>query len=120
MDVNNLVLAAAAVLGVNPVTAVAVLGAVVALSNLTGRIIPDDKPGVLGVIRKVAKVIGMYTPNKITSGVSVNDAARTVIEEHTRVGDLLDQAIESASSQPIPPFPGLPPRGPDGKFIRKD
>lgn len=120
MDMNDLVFVAAAALGVNPVTAVAVAGLVVAGANLTGRLIPDDKPGFLGVVRKVAKVIGLYTPNKITSGVSVNDAARAVIEEQTRVGDLLDQAIESAQNQPIPPFPGLPPRGHDGKFVRKD
>jgi hypothetical protein len=40
--------------------ALVVLGA-----QIVGRAIPDSKGGVLGFIRKLAKVIGLYTSNRV-------------------------------------------------------
>jgi hypothetical protein len=37
---------------------------VFAIAQLVGRVIPDTAPGPLGVLRQVAKVIGLYVPNK--------------------------------------------------------
>lgn len=33
------------------------------LAGFVGRLIPDDKTGVLGFIRKVCKFVTLYTPN---------------------------------------------------------
>lgn len=34
--------------------------------QIMAKIIPDDKGGVLGIVRKLAKVLSMYTVNKKT------------------------------------------------------
>lgn len=34
--------------------------------QLMAKVIPDDKGGVLGVLRKIAKVLSLYTVNKKT------------------------------------------------------
>ena len=57
----------ARLLGVEPATALLVFGLFVTAANLVGRLIPDDKTGALGVIRRTAKLIGMYAPNKVHS-----------------------------------------------------
>lgn len=36
---------------------------VVAVAQLIGKAIPDSATGVLGAIRKTAKIIGLYVPN---------------------------------------------------------
>lgn len=63
-------------LGMDPATLAAVVFVVYAVCQLIGRLIPDDATGVLGVIRKICKVFGLYVSNRITRGVSVNDVAR--------------------------------------------
>lgn len=75
----------AGALGVDPPTFLLILGVVVAVSNLIGRVIPDDATGVLGLVRKVAKVLGLYLSNRVTGGVSVNDTARTVANRYNVV-----------------------------------
>lgn len=49
-------------------------------ANAVGRLIPDDKRGVLGVLRKVAKTVGLYVPNRITSAASTTSVARDLLE----------------------------------------
>jgi hypothetical protein len=66
------------VLGVDPATFLLILGVIVSVCNLAGRLIPDDAVGSLGVARKVLKVLGLYLSNRVASGVSVNDTARAV------------------------------------------
>jgi hypothetical protein len=68
----------AGALGISPVTLVLLLGTVVAVCNLVGKLIPDDATGTLGLVRKVCKVLGLYISSRITSGVTVNDTARVV------------------------------------------
>lgn len=51
-------------LGLDVATMMGVLATVALFAQLVGKAIPDDATGLLGVIRKVAKVIGLYTPNK--------------------------------------------------------
>lgn len=50
--------------GLSPEAAVAAIGAVVAVANLIGKAIPDHVGGPLAVIRKIAKVVGLYITNK--------------------------------------------------------
>jgi hypothetical protein len=54
----------AAKVGVDVVSLLALVGALVALANVIGKMIPDDATGPLGIVRKVCKVIGLYVPNK--------------------------------------------------------
>jgi hypothetical protein len=68
----------AGVLGVSPATFLLILGVVVSVCNLVGKLIPDDATGYLAIIRKIAKVLGLYVSTRITSDVTVNDAARAV------------------------------------------
>jgi hypothetical protein len=35
----------------------------VAVAQLIGKVIPDTATGPLGVVRKLAKIIGLYAPN---------------------------------------------------------
>lgn len=66
-------------LGVDPQLFTLLLGVLVALANLVGRLIPDTAVGSLGVLRKVCKVVGLYVGNRVAPGISNNDAAQAVI-----------------------------------------
>lgn len=97
MHLEALIPDIARLLGVEPATALLYLGVLVTVSNLIGRLIPDDATGVLGFIRKVAKIIGIYVPNTITSGVTVNNICN----------DALRHEIEEVIPEPVKAFPGL-------------
>jgi hypothetical protein len=34
------------------------------LANFAGKQIPDSATGVLGIVRKIAKIVALYVPNK--------------------------------------------------------
>lgn len=105
----------AAWLGVDPSTALLFFGIFITVMNITGRVIPDDKVGILGAIRDLAKVIGLYAPNRITSGVTVNDVARATIgakvtQAEEIVEDLAADAgalIPEVVDKVTPAFPDL-------------
>lgn len=69
------------VLGMQGDSAVLVTIGTVAVANVIGRAIPDDARGVLGFVRKVAKVVGLYMSNRVTSSKSVNKVARDLIDD---------------------------------------
>lgn len=46
--------------------------------RFVGKSIPDDTTGILGVIRKVCKFLGLYVSNKVTSGVTTNDVVKSL------------------------------------------
>lgn len=48
--------------GITPEVA-ATIAVVIAVAQFVGKVIPDSATGVLGFIRKVAKVIGLYVTN---------------------------------------------------------
>lgn len=108
----------AAFLGVEPSTALLLVVTLVALANLGSRLIPDDATGFLGLVRKLCKIIGLYASNRIASGLTVNEVARTTVPIIEQVGDQLDK-VESVVGV-VKAFPGLPDRGPDGKFLKKE
>ncbi len=68
----------AAFFNVEPATVLLFVGVLVAVCNLAGRLIPDTATGVLGTIRKICKLVGLYASNRVTPNASVNDAARVI------------------------------------------
>lgn len=105
-----------------PETLLAWLIFMATLANIIGRLIPDDKTGPLGAIRETCKILGLYVGNRVTSGVTVNDVAKSIVKPADPVVEELasasDTLIPDVVEQVVPAFPGLPPRGPDGKFIK--
>lgn len=92
----------------DPATVIFYLTLVVLIANLVGRLIPDDVTGFMGTVRNVAKVLGAYTPNRITSGVSVNDVARaaiTVEPELAKIPGIVEDVEEVVDI--VKAFPGL-------------
>lgn len=63
-------------LGFDGVGLVALYSMLVLGCRLIARVIPDDKTGFLGLIRKVSRVVGLDLSNRITSGVSINDVSK--------------------------------------------
>jgi hypothetical protein len=61
--VTQLITFIADALHVPTATAALIIAGVVGLAQLIGKLIPDTATGSLGVMRKVAKVIGLYVPN---------------------------------------------------------
>lgn len=41
----------------------AIIAVTIAVAQFLGKIIPDSATGVFGVIRKIAKLVGLYVPN---------------------------------------------------------
>lgn len=80
MDIANLAPDLARLLGINPATLVLLLWIIVQAANVGARLIPNDATGYLGVLRKICALIGLYVSSRITSGVTVNDTAKAVIE----------------------------------------
>ena len=110
-------------LNVEPATVLLLVGLIVAISNLLGRLIPDDKVGVLGTIRTIAKFIGLYASNRIASGLTVNEIAKTtvpMIEQISEVQESMESKIETATAA-FPGFQKKPTRDPaTGKFVKKE
>ena len=73
----------AAWLGIQPSSALLLVGLVVTAANLGGRVIPDTATGPLGVVRRICKLIGLFVPNRVAPNVSVNDVAKAVITRKT-------------------------------------
>jgi hypothetical protein len=99
-------------LNVEPSTVLFYLGVVMVLANLAGRLIPDDQTGFLGRLRELCKVIGVYASNRVTSGVSVNEAAKVVVAAVAE-SKKPDEPTEPDEPAPVPPvkiFPGLAER----------
>jgi hypothetical protein len=67
------------VFGLEGTTLLAVLAVLSVACRLIGKAIPDDATGFLAIVRKVTKVLGLYISNRLTSNVSTNDAARSMV-----------------------------------------
>lgn len=59
-------------LGLDPLFVAGLVPFIILGSNLIGRAIPDDAAGWQGIVRKIAKVLGLYLSNRVSSGISVN------------------------------------------------
>lgn len=73
MDYINLI---ADRLGLDAGEMLAMLVIISLVCRLIGKAIPDTATGALGIVRKVAKAIGLYIGNRIDSGVSTNDVSK--------------------------------------------
>lgn len=97
MNIEALIPNVAGWFGIDPATALLILVLIHTLANLAGRLIPDDATGWLGQIRKAAKIVGTYVPNK--TGIPTSD----------------DRA--PGASSVVPPFPGLVQQPLDGGVV---
>lgn len=83
------------------------------IARLFAKWIPDDKTGVLGFIRDACKFLGLYVSNRITSGISVGDVAKDVVNSDTiEVADAAHRLAANAIKQPK--------RGEGGRFLPHD
>ena len=89
---------AAAFLHVQPATLLFYLAFIVTSSNIATRVIPDDATGWRHNVRVVAAIVGMYVPNRVSSGITVNDVAKRVIG--AEVDKPTSDAIQDAAAQP--------------------
>jgi hypothetical protein len=83
-------------LNVEPATALLFITLLVTVANLIGRLIPDDKVGVLGFVRDLCKLIGAYTPNRTASNPTP-----------TLPRDPVEGMENETPRMPPPAFPGL-------------
>lgn len=93
-------------LGIEPATLLLLLGMLVSAANITSRLIPDDTPGWLGIVRKVAKVIGLYVSPRITSGVSLADVAKASVGVPAKpavVESMQDAGVLPEDAPKLPP-----------------
>lgn len=99
----------AELLGLEGTSLLACLAVISLICRLIGKSIPDDATGVQGMIRRVTKLLGLYVSNRITSGTSVSDVAKTVVNE-----ELSDRLASVEQGQK--PFPGV--RDERGRFVK--
>lgn len=96
-------------LNVDPSTLLLYMTITGVAANIIGRLIPDDVGGFWGQFRDVCKIIGAYTPNRVTKGVSVNDVAASIVTkadpEITELAADKDALILSAVDETFAPQP---------------
>lgn len=80
MEVTELVDPIAQLLGIEGASVLATLAVVSLVARLIGKAIPDDRTGWVGTLRTVCKIVGLYTSNRVTSQVSVNDVAKVLLD----------------------------------------
>jgi hypothetical protein len=78
-------------LNIEPATLLLYMMLICTAANIVSRVIPDDVGGFWGQVRRICTIIGAYTPNRVTRGISVNDVARSI------VAPAIDEVIEAAS-----------------------
>lgn len=113
-------------LGIEPATVLLLAGLTVMFANLFAKLIPDDRTGFLGFVRKICRFIGFAASNRIASGLTVNEIARTtvpIIEHIGEVQEQMESKLEGFGTEIVQAFPGVskgPGRDPvTGKFLKK-
>lgn len=122
-------------LGISQATLALLIPLIILVSNYLSRAIPDDSVGVMGVLNKVFKVLGLYLSSRVTSGVSVDQIAKVAagtkaLDSVPKLAESIDTALHDGLNEPAGMgleamqaakelFPGVT-RGPDGKFQKKD
>ena len=96
MDYDLIVQMLAAKFGVSPSEALAVLGTLMLGFRILGKVIPDDKRGVAGFIRKASKILGAYVENKKKSAPDVEDNSLSFAEEYRLT--LEEQPVQTAQN----------------------
>jgi hypothetical protein len=89
-------------LGLEGASLLATLAVISLVARLIGKRIPDDKTGWVGFVRDAAKIIGLYTSNRVTSGVSVTDVSKVLLDSklpnaRDEAGKFATQTVEDAA-----------------------
>lgn len=79
-------------IGVEPDYLALYLGLFVAVCNIVGKLIPESAVGWLGVVRKIAKVGGLYISQRITPGVTTTTISKAI------AADVPDAMIRESAS----------------------
>ena len=79
-EIADFIPLAASALGLAPTTLLFGIFVVNQGAKVIGRLIPNNKKGPLGVVRKVANVLGADPSSRITGNITVQDAAKATIE----------------------------------------
>lgn len=108
----------AVALGINPALLAVAIPIAIVLFNLLGRAIPDDAVGFLGLVRRVAKVLGLYLSNRVASGVSVNNVAKVAagLKDVDEVAGLIGSKLDVG--EPVTQGIAGITRGPGGQFTK--
>lgn len=80
-------------LGVDPATLPLLIGLIVLISNMISKLIPESTTGVLGVVRKIASILGVALSNRITPNLSSKDISKALAAE------IPDQTVKAAAAQ---------------------
>lgn len=80
-------------LGLDPATFTLLLGIIVVASNVVSKLIPESATGALGVVRRIAAVLGVALANRITPNVTSKDIAKAV------AAGIPDQAVKEAADK---------------------
>lgn len=83
---NDLIDSIVELSGLEASTILTICTAIVLLSQVLARVIPDDATGILAIVRKVVKVLGLYASYRVQSGVSVADVAKNVVAADQKRG----------------------------------
>lgn len=106
--VEDLIPPVAQFFGVEPSTVLLFLAITVTAANLIGRLIPDDAVGWLGTIRKIAKTIGLFIPNRIAPGIGVDAVAKAVIADKlTKLKREVPSESKAELREQVPPPEGI-------------
>lgn len=66
----------ALMLQIDPAVAAAWVPLLILTCNFIARKIPDNAGGLLGIVRKICKVVGLHASSTITKGVTIEDIVR--------------------------------------------
>lgn len=80
-------------LGLDPGTFALLLLVGVTVANVTSKLIPESATGTLGVIRKIASILGVALANRITPNVSSKDISKAI------AAGIPDSAVKQAAEQ---------------------
>lgn len=80
--------------GIGAATWVLVFLGLVQVCNFVTRLIPDDETGWLKQVKRVTRIIGLYTSNRVSKGVTVNDIAKSTV-------DVVPEIAQAAESKPV-------------------
>lgn len=68
-----------AMLGLEGSALIGALALISVVARFIGKAIPDSTTGILGIVRKVSKVIGLYVSNRIDANTEEADVVKSVL-----------------------------------------
>lgn len=89
---EQLILLIPNLLGIDPEAFTLYLLLLVTVANVVSKLIPESSTGALGVIRKIASVLGIALANRITPNVTSKDISKAV------AAGIPDEKVKEAAS----------------------